>query len=52
MSVTVHKVLIRTITRKIIHLHHAAYVVKKKGLRTLLKKPEQLEPLGRIGRIV
>jgi hypothetical protein len=52
MSVTLHKVLLTILTRKIIHLRHAAYVVKKNGLQTLLQKPEQVEPLGRIGRVM
>jgi hypothetical protein len=28
------------------------YVVKKKGIQSLLGKPEQEEPLGRLGRIM
>jgi hypothetical protein len=34
------------------HVAFSMHIVKKRGIQSLLRKPEQEEPLGRFGRII
>ena len=40
------------IARMLTHVACSMHVVKKKGMQSLIRKPEQEELLGRIGRII
>ena len=52
-SVILHQILLTNRSKEDnTYVACSLHIVKKKGIRSLLRKPEQQEPLGRLGSIM